>query len=287
LGLFPGQGSEIVGATLGGDVRIWNKEAEASVSLYKRHTGQIYGLMPYNDHHILYLSGNSVFIWDTKADLTEVKEIDGVHSQRIDILTKNSHSFYTSSLDEAIARYENEEMACKVTLPHKAMAVSAQEDHLWVLTSGNSVLKLDAKTLATLSQFAINYEATAMVSTVTEVWVGDKKGSVHVHSDAGAEIEVLSKHSKAVTCMAVTDDGSKVASGDAYRYIMVWDGASKADVASIGRHKDKINNLAFSATGEELLSTTFDLAFGVTDLASQEMKETKAAHGKKNVTHIC
>ena len=106
-----------------------------------------------------------------------------------------------------------------------------------------------------------------------EVWVGDKTGKIHVHcAKTFAEKQVIEKHSKAVTCMAVSADHSKVASGDAYRYIQVWDANSKAEVASIGTHKDRILVVCFSHSGEQLLSTTFDMAYGVTDLSTKEMK---------------
>lgn len=126
-----------------------------------------------------------------------------------------------------------------------------------------------------------------MVSTGKDIWIGEKNGKVFVHSESGEQIECLEKHSKGVTCMAVSHDGTKVASGDAYRYMQIWDSASRTEIASIGEHKDKINSVCFSSSGEQLLSCTFDFAFGVTEIASKSMKQTKSAHGKKNVTHIC
>jgi WD40 repeat protein len=46
--------------------------------------------------------------------------------------------------------------------------------------------------------------------------------------------------------MARSHDGSKIASGDLYRYIYIWDTASKVDIAAIGEHKDKITSVNFS-----------------------------------------
>ena len=54
------------------------------------------------------------------------------------------------------------------------------------------------------------------------------------------------KHSKGITCMARSHDGSKIASGDLYRYIYIWDTASKVDITAIGEHKDKITSVNFS-----------------------------------------
>lgn len=86
--------------------------------------------------------------------------------------------------------------------------------------------------------------------------------------DASAtEIKAIEgKHSKAVTVIA--SNGKVVASGDAYRYMHVWDGESHEELFSSGDHKDKILDIFFSDS--HMLSVTHDNAFGVSSLEERK-----------------
>ena len=86
--------------------------------------------------------------------------------------------------------------------------------------------------------------------------------------------------------MARSHDGSKIATGDSYRYIHIWDTASKAEVAALGEHKDKITRLLFSDDDTQLFSTTWDFAYGVTTVADSVMKQKRNPHDSKQVSHI-
>lgn len=72
--------------------------------------------------------------------------------------------------------------------------------------------------------------------------------------------------------MAMSPDGTQVVSGDAYRYIHLWDAVSKNEIAAIADHKDKILDLAWSECGQRVLSCTLDEAFGVIEMSTHEMK---------------
>jgi len=115
----------------------------------------------------------------------------------------------------------------------------------------------------------------------SQIWVGDKKGNLHILDATATEVKLIEgKHSKAVTVVA--SNGKVVATGDAYRYIHVWDGESHEAMFSSGDHKDKILDLFFSET--HLLSVTHDNAFGVSSLEEKKfMRQQKLPHLEKQV----
>jgi len=50
-----------------------------------------------------------------------------------------------------------------------------------VLTNNNKLFVIDVETFGVVKEVELkDYEATAMTSTLNEVWVGDKKGLIHI-----------------------------------------------------------------------------------------------------------
>jgi WD40 repeat protein len=153
-----------------------------------------------------------------------------------------------------------------------AKAVSVDESYVCVLTYQDEVVIFDAKDLQKKLSGKLPFEGSALIVSGSELWIGDKAGKIHILNHSLVEQQLLTKHSKGVTCMARSHDGTKIATGDQYRYIHIWDTASKAEVAALGEHKDKIVGLLFSDDDTQLFSLTWDLAYGVTTVADSVMK---------------
>lgn len=107
-------------------------------------------------------------------------------------------------------------------------------------------------------------------STVTkELWIGDKKGGIHVlNASDFSTVHKIEQHSKAITVITCSLDGTQIASGDGYRYQYVWDAQTREQKGEYGFQKDKITSLNFNKDGTKLASTSTDLSFGVVDLTS-------------------
>jgi WD40 repeat protein len=116
------------------------------------------------------------------------------------------------------------------------------------------------------------------------IWVGDKQGKLHVLDNTLTEVKVIEKHTKAVT--ALSSNGKIVASGDAYRYIFVFDGQTHEELFNCGDHKDKILDLHVG-NDDTILSVTHDNAYGVISITGKKMvTQVKAPHGAKAVTNV-
>ena len=97
-------------------------------------------------------------------------------------------------------------------------------------------------------------------------------------------MQVIEKHAKTVTVLTVSPDGTKIASGDAYRYQYVWDASSRELIKEFGFQKDNILSMSFSKDGTKLASTSTDLAFGIIDLTTGTTKLKKNPHEIKLVS---
>ena len=65
-----------------------------------------------------------------------------------------------------------------------AKGIGASDDLIYVLKSNNEIDEISASELVVSRTHKLAYDATALnYSTVSkEIWVGDKKGLLHVHS---------------------------------------------------------------------------------------------------------
>jgi len=110
---------------------------------------------------------------------------------------------------------------------------------------------------------------------------------VHVHdTETFAEVLKLEAQSaggsqKPITCMAVSADGSKVASGDNHRYVYVHDAASREECGKFAHHSQGILSISLSSDGNMMSTVGNDMCFGLVDLQSGKHIKEKEGHGRK------
>lgn len=69
---------------------------------------------------------------------------------------------------------------------------------------------------------------------------------------------VLTVHSGAVACLAVSPDGTRAVSGGADRGIVVWDLVARRELRVMAGHRDRVCCLAFGPDGRKVLSSSLD-----------------------------
>lgn len=119
-----------------------------------------------------------------------------------------------------------------------------------------------------------DYEGTALTATFDEVWIGDKKGLIHIlnQEDLSQKSLIEKKHNHAISVMTTSIDGTQVASGDAYRYIYVFKTDTKEESGCFAYHTSKIIGLNFNREGTLLLTAGLDLNVSVANLADKTKK---------------
>lgn len=155
----------------------------------------------------------------------------------IEHIWANEHSIYVIMTGSAkhLVRFaqagEGSEHALEekrnVKLTNFGKAITGDNDTIWVLmnTGDICVYSADDLSLKHTHKCAFKDPVQMVYSHLTkELFVGDKKGAVHfLKSDDFSETGSIAKHTQGINCMNVSKDGSKIASGDAYRYANVMD----------------------------------------------------------------
>jgi hypothetical protein len=85
--------------------------------------------------------------------------------------------------------------------------------------------------------------------------------------------DVLSAHSGAVACIAVSPDGTRAVTGGADRGLWVWDLTTRREVRCVPGHRDRVCCTAFAPDGRRVLTSSLDQTVRLWDLdAGLELK---------------
>lgn len=262
---------------LSGEFTEWS---DSGMKKTQRHKDFI-DAMVFRGANIWFTSEGLVYRMDTAEN--SIHKIKSSHTLSADNIASNSDSVFSTGFDKSLLKYsaeENKEVA-KMMLPNKALTMTASDEHVYVLCMNNEIVVINAKDLSIKCQKKVTFDATAMANCGAQVWVGDKKGNLHV---LDANLDVIKthegKHSKSVT--KVASNGQWVASGDAYRYFFVFNGETHEQQFDSGDHKDKISDLAFGV--DHVVSITIDNAFGVSEISAKKfVGQHKLPHAEKLV----
>jgi len=92
-------------------------------------------------------------------------------------------------------------------------------------------------------------------------------------------VVTLRGHQGAVTCVAISADGGRIASaGRGDRTIKVWDAATGAELITIPGHEGDICSVAFSPDGSHIVSASHDKTVKVWDAANGRQVKTLTGH---------
>lgn len=170
------------------------------------------------------------------------------------------------------------------------------------LTSGTATIKAlafspDGKSLAIASKQAIEIWSTATFKKTSSLpksgqmqelaWTPDSKSilsggsdfNLHVYSVDGSSQSILKGHTKAISALAVSKDGKKVASGDRAGKILLWDwGTKNPGSKEITAHQGGVDSLSFSPDANQLASAGRDDLVKTWNTSSADMLQTFKGH---------
>lgn len=85
--------------------------------------------------------------------------------------------------------------------------------------------------------------------------------------------DVLTAHTGAVACLAISPDGTRAVTGGADRGLWVWDLVARRELRCLAGHRDRVCCVAFSPDGRRVLSSGLDQTVRLWDLdAGLELK---------------
>ena len=88
----------------------------------------------------------------------------------------------------------------------------------------------------------------------------------------------LTNHVRKITALAITRDGTRLATGSEDTKVIIWDTASKEPLLELTDHNGPINSLAFSADGTLLASAATDATATIWHVATGEVLNQLRGH---------
>ena len=110
--------------------------------------------------------------------------VSGVTStQRMLVMSANEHSVYAGSENGFIHKVNNDAVTVTGQLQGvRVLGIALDNDTLWVISQRKEIIEVDANTLSVKRTVPIAFDgiSVTLVKAAGEVWIGDKKGKVHV-----------------------------------------------------------------------------------------------------------
>lgn len=231
---------------------------------------------------VWYSSDNFVF----KVDACEtVHRVPSSHKNKVDVIASNSWAVFTNDNDKNVIRFEKGAEVQKAQLPTKGLVMQANETQLFVLSHQSEVFVCDAKDLSIKKQKKMGFNATAMAVCGSNIWLGDNKGFIYTLDAASLDEKKKQESHNGKGVKVMSANSKYVASGDAYRYIWIWDNETMEEYFNHGVHKDRIISLDMNESRMAQTSLNFD--YGITDLENKKViHQAKNPHQERTVENI-
>lgn len=282
-------GSEDVPVVVGmnGNICTLSEDSNSVISVITGHQAPISSMTIDHDKNMMYTTDSDGVIvqWDV-SDSTLVKAVTNlqrdtnteegfdetvmnkVHPGAITGITHTSSSILSIGWDDNVRISTDSSMKLKFKLNAQPNAIAKGTELVTIMTvRGLQIMKDDEL----VSEISLPYEATSICVAKSDdvMYVGgNDSNTIHIykinHDDYSIEEihQISGIHAKPVYSLALSNDGSKLASADD-KDICVWDaeGGSYAPIVGKGRwcfHRQRINALAWSKDDSVLASGAND-----------------------------
>ena len=151
------------------------------------------------------------------------------------------------------------------TTPDGSRVVSASynEVHVWSGTDGSEIIRLKGelgRELGRVNGVAITADGSRIVTGGSALILWD--------GYTGTKLAVLEGHTSGVTSVAITPDGSWIASGSDDKSVRIWDGKTGKQSSLLKGHEARILAVALTADGTRAVTASFDGTARIWDSAS-------------------
>ena len=244
--IFSGDGRAVVFGSFDGTVEIWDAVNARQVRILRGHGGYVSQVALSPDGRVLASAStdHTIKLWDMESG-RELRALTG-HADAVN---------------------------CAAFSPEGSILASGSDDRtikLWDVASGRELRTLRGHS-SDVNSVAFSPDGRTLAS-----------GSGHLGADganrdnvvklwdvaSGRELRALGGHSKWVTAVGFSPDGTLLASASDDRTVKLWDMATGREVRTLGGFIDRISSVKFSPDGHTLAAGAHDTTVKLWDVAT-------------------
>ena len=289
---FSGDGKLLAGASIDGEVRIWNV-ADGTVKASISAEQQLFGLGFWPGQLLAGAMGDgSIQLWDPATG--EEKGILGRHSgacRCVSFIGKGeklvsggngrSLKLWDVAGKKELATLHQAERFDDLPLP-VTMAATGDGSTIAIATEDGGVLLRDGRTGDIASTVKLHEETVTSLAFSPDgktLATGSTDKTIKlVETATGKDRATLKGHTNWIYALAFSHDGKTLASGAYDKTVRLWDVETGKEVATIEAHRGSVRAIAFSPDDKTLASGGSDRSVKLWNVADRELKITVKGH---------
>ncbi|EGG16059.1 WD40 repeat-containing protein [Cavenderia fasciculata] len=249
----------LISVNLAGEINYLN-QAEGTTTRVIRGHNKLIGAIAYDPAtKTLFSSSNDgvLFQWDLTTGQATPFQGQG-HTNQIAQIKIRGDDIATCAMDDTVR-------VSKISTRQYGPSIAIDSPGQGIAFAGDVVVAASMKSVYVIKNgkavgTAVPYEPTSISTNGSEVAVGGKDNKVYVYTISGdslAKSHTLEQHRGIVTEVVYSPCGKLLATADANREIIVWDGKT-AKNSSWVNHTARVNSLSWSADGKFIVSGGLD-----------------------------
>jgi WD40 repeat protein len=243
---FAPNGTTIVTAGNDGRIIVWDIKTKMPLRLINDHASEVADVTFSPDGRLLVTSDKSsaIFVWDTK------------NFERV------------GQLSTSIKGYSGQNRVVFTPDGSKIVGSNQRGISVW-----------DAKTLKNISSIAdLSNNSIAFGSNNNILAIAKDFSLVLFDLRTAKQILGFGKHDDVILDVAISSDGSKVASASFDKTAIIWDSKTGKKIATFRGHGAAINRIVFSQDNKKIVTSSNDKTAIIWDVITQKKIFTLAGH---------
>lgn len=261
---YSGDGSRIVTASNDKTARVWDRTTGRSLTSPLQHEGKV-SLVAVNREGTIVVTAaedRHTYLWKVQVPAAELVTFPHEGAVQELAFSRDGTWLATASADKHLRLWDAATGELRLLLPHfgAVFHVAVSPDRQRIATATGSTVRLWTPDGDLVREFAhADYvKGLAFDRRSSALFSASADGEVRGTDLRGGALIFREALAAQVTCLALSEDGARLAVGTEAGAIRLWDVPSHRELPAPQGHIERVTSLQFSADGARLLSASED-----------------------------